>query len=103
MYSLPEHEKLKKFMYSHHTCTHAINTTHTHTHTQKTKQNNNMAQVVADQVKRMRRELTQAREVSPQIDAIILLDRSVDFLTPLSTPLTYEALIDEVYGIKNCE
>ena len=62
-----------------------------------------MAQVVADQVKRMRRELTQAREVSPQIDAIILLDRSVDFLTPLSTPLTYEALIDEVYGIKNCE
>ena len=38
-----------------------------------------------------------------QIDAIILLDRSVDFLTPLCTQLTYEGLIDEVYKIKYSE
>ena len=44
-----------------------------------------------------------AREVVPQIDALVLLDRSVDLLTPLSTQLTYEGLIDEVFGIKHCE
>ena len=44
-----------------------------------------------------------AREIVPQIDAVILLDRSVDLLTPLSTQLTYEGLIDEVFGIKHCE
>ena len=81
--------------------THAItHMRYVHTHTDTTR-----PQVVADQVKRMRRELMQAREVSPQIDAIVLLDSSVDFFTPLSTPLTYEALIDEIklYGIRNSE
>ena len=76
-----------------HTHTHTHAHTHTHTHTQ----------VVADLLDRMRRQLTLAREVTSQIDAIVLLDRSVDFVTALSTPLTYEALIDEVYGIKNSE
>jgi len=47
--------------------------------------------------------MTPEREVAPQIDAIILLDRSVDLLTPLSTQLTYEGLIDEIYGIKHSE
>ena len=42
-----------------------------------------------------------AREIVPQIDAIVLLDRSVDLLTPLSTQLTYEGLIDEIFGIKH--
>ena len=43
------------------------------------------------------------REIVPQIDAVILLDRSVDLLTPLSTQLTYEGLIEEVFGINHCE
>lgn len=47
--------------------------------------------------------LASAREVVPQIDALVLLDRSIDLLTPLSTQLTYEGLIDEVFGIKHCE
>ena len=36
-----------------------------------------------------------------QIDQLILLDRSVDLLTPLATQLTYEGLIDEIFGIHN--
>ena len=58
-------------------------------------------------MERMRKEmfsnLTAAKEIAPQIDAIILLDRTVDLLTPLSTQLTYEGLIDEIYSIKYCE
>ena len=54
------------------------------------------------------RQLQQGRDqgssdTAPQIDAIVLLDRAVDLLTPLCTQLTYEALIDEVYGIKYSE
>ena len=56
-------------------------------------------------MERTRRELLRGGEhfdgSSPhQIDAVVLLDRSVDLITPLSTQLTYEGLIDEVYGIK---
>jgi len=40
-------------------------------------------------------------EIVPQISTLILIDRSVDLITPLSTQLTYEGLIDEIYGIKN--
>ena len=43
------------------------------------------------------------KDLPPQIDSIVLLDRPLDFLTPLSTQLTYEGLIDEIYQIKNGE
>ncbi|XP_037950705.1 vacuolar protein sorting-associated protein 33A [Teleopsis dalmanni] len=33
------------------------------------------------------------------IDQLILLDRSIDLLSALATQLTYEGLIDEIYGI----
>lgn len=33
---------------------------------------------------------------------MIILDRQVDMVTPLCTQLTYEGLVDEVIGIKNC-
>lgn len=35
------------------------------------------------------------------IDQMIILDRSIDVLSALATQLTYEGLIDEVYGINN--
>ncbi|KAJ6254395.1 vacuolar protein sorting-associated protein 33a [Anaeramoeba flamelloides] len=35
----------------------------------------------------------------PGIDTLILIDRSIDFITPLLTPLNYEGLIDEFYSI----
>ncbi|KAG6851377.1 hypothetical protein H0H93_005775 [Arthromyces matolae] len=38
---------------------------------------------------------------SDKIDALIVLDRRVDMVTPMLTQLTYEGLIDEVIGIKN--
>ena len=64
-------------------------------------------QTIADLMERMRVEMfgnsASAREIVPQIDAIILLDRSIDLLTPLSTQLTYEGLIDEIFGIKYSE
>ncbi|RLN59306.1 hypothetical protein BBJ28_00012880 [Nothophytophthora sp. Chile5] len=36
-----------------------------------------------------------------RLDTLILLDRSVDFASVLSTPLTYEALLDEVIQIQD--
>ena len=36
-----------------------------------------------------------------EIDTLLLIDREVDFVTPLLTPLTYEGLIDEVVGIQH--
>ena len=35
------------------------------------------------------------------IDTLIILDRSIDFVTPLCTQLTYHGLIDEIFSIKN--
>ena len=37
----------------------------------------------------------------PQIDAILLIDRSIDLISPMLTQLTYEGLLDEIFGIKN--
>ena len=51
---------------------------------------------------RLRREMAgNERQVQPQIDTLLLIDRTVDPLTPLATQLTYEGLIDEMYGIHN--
>lgn len=41
--------------------------------------------------------------MSEKVDSLIILDRRVDMITPLLTQLTYEGLIDEMIGIKNCE
>jgi len=35
------------------------------------------------------------------IDTLVLLDREVDMVSPLITPLTYEGLLDELIGIEN--
>ncbi|XP_022831603.1 vacuolar protein sorting-associated protein 33A [Spodoptera litura] len=35
------------------------------------------------------------------IDQLLLLDRAVDFTSVMATQLTYEGLIDEIYGIKS--
>lgn len=40
--------------------------------------------------------------ISNHIDQFIIIDRNVDLVTPLCTELTYEGLIDETIGIKNC-
>lgn len=38
-----------------------------------------------------------------RFDSLIILDRRVDMITPMLTQLTYEGLIDEFFGIKNCK
>eukprot|EP01006_Ploeotia_vitrea_P009473 TRINITY_DN22181_c0_g1_i1.p1 TRINITY_DN22181_c0_g1~~TRINITY_DN22181_c0_g1_i1.p1 ORF type:complete len:675 (+),score=390.92 TRINITY_DN22181_c0_g1_i1:48-2027(+) len=51
---------------------------------------------------RMRRESPGDQyNVVPEIDSLILIDRSVDLVTPMLTQLTYEGLLDEVVGINN--
>lgn len=35
------------------------------------------------------------------IDQVLLIDRSVDLISPLATQLTYEGLIDEIFGLNN--
>lgn len=69
------------------------------------------AKRVADLLTRMRQELL-AGEVASEADklgltpsttteSVIIIDREVDFVTPLLTQLTYEGLIDEVFEIQN--
>lgn len=69
------------------------------------------AKRVADLLTRMRQELLagdgaadNARPVlSPSTtnESVIIIDREVDFVTPLLTQLTYEGLIDELFNIEN--
>ncbi|QDZ22765.1 vacuolar protein-sorting-associated protein [Chloropicon primus] len=46
-------------------------------------------------------EAASVSEGGHQIDTLVLLDRSVDLLSPMCTQLTYEGLIDEMLGINN--
>jgi hypothetical protein len=41
-------------------------------------------------------------EPSQQVDGLIVVDRSVDWVTPMCTQLTYEGMLDEYIGIRNC-
>jgi len=60
------------------------------------------SKIVGEQMLRMRKELLQSQEpqITPKIDNLILIDRTVDLITPMMTQLTYEGLIDENFGIK---
>lgn len=61
-----------------------------------------MSKHVTEMVMRKRRELADVEsQITPVIDTLLLIDRSVDLITPLLTQLTYEGLIDEVFGIEN--
>ena len=41
------------------------------------------------------------RPLGAEIDTLVLIDREVDLVTPMVTPLTYEGLIDELIGVRN--
>lgn len=41
--------------------------------------------------------------LSTHIDQLVIIDRNVDLFTPLCTQLTYQGLIDEIFGIKHCK
>lgn len=69
------------------------------------------AKRLADLLARMRQELIAGEDTSDSnklgltpsttIESLIVIDREVDYATPLLTQLTYEGLIDEVVGIQN--
>ena len=69
------------------------------------------AKRVADLLARMRQELLAGEGAgdagrvgltpSTTNESVIIIDREVDFVTPLLTQLTYEGLIDEAFGIQN--
>lgn len=59
------------------------------------------AKSVAEMAIRMMREQADPPLVPPEIESVIIIDRSVDLATPLCTQLTYEGLVDEFFGIKN--
>jgi len=61
-----------------------------------------LSEHVANILFRMRREMAgQEPQISSEIDHLILIDRDVDPITVLLTPLTYEGLIDETFGIES--
>ncbi|ETE61095.1 Vacuolar protein sorting-associated protein 33A, partial [Ophiophagus hannah] len=60
------------------------------------------ARHVANMMIRMKREFSGIQNpILPVFDTLLLLDRNVDLISPLATQLTYEGLIDEIYGIQN--
>jgi vacuolar protein sorting-associated protein 33A len=69
------------------------------------------AKRVADLLARMRQELIAGEDTnetsklgltpSTTIESLIVIDREVDYATPLLTQLTYEGLVDEMVGIQN--
>jgi hypothetical protein len=54
---------------------------------------------LAAQLERLRPDV----EPSAQIDSLIILDRAVDWVTPMCTQLTYEGMLDEFIGISHGE
>ena len=53
-------------------------------------------------IQRMRKEgAAHEKPLTPRIENLVLIDRRVDLISPLSTQLTYEGLIDELFGIRN--
>lgn len=69
------------------------------------------AKRLADLLARMRQELIAGEDSnesnklgltpSTTIESLIVIDREIDYATPLLTQLTYEGLVDEVVGIQN--
>lgn len=50
----------------------------------------------------MRREMASEEPlIVSEIDRLILIDRECDLVTPNVSQLTYEGMIDEVFGINN--
>lgn len=63
------------------------------------------AKLVFDLLHKRRKQSTrannQADSLPSQINQLILIDRKVDLVTPLLTQLTYEGLLDEIFGIQS--
>ncbi|KAL0589806.1 hypothetical protein ABG067_002031 [Albugo candida] len=69
------------------------------------KYKGSISKIVYDQVAQFKREQEIVGNpvgiLDPEIETLILIDRTVDLVTPLTTPMTYEGLLDEIMGISN--
>ncbi|KAI9353386.1 Sec1-like protein [Zopfochytrium polystomum] len=68
------------------------------------------AKLLSDLMVRMKRELAlnmeagstdQVFPLRSDLDSVIIVDRTVDLISPMCSQLTYEGLIDDIYGIKS--
>ena len=70
------------------------------------------ARKIADLLARMRQELLAGEDEASEagrlalapsmtVEGLVIIDREVDLVTPLLTQLTYEGLIDELFGIEH--
>ncbi|EED86426.1 sec1-family transport protein, partial [Thalassiosira pseudonana CCMP1335] len=59
-----------------------------------------LATAVIDRMMTLRMEEAQWSVPMPSIQALIVIDRKIDLVTPMLTPLTYEGLIDDVLQIQ---
>lgn len=60
------------------------------------------SQFIAELLFRMRREMAAEEPlIVSEIDRLVLIDRECDLVTPNVSQLTYEGMIDEVFGINN--
>lgn len=58
------------------------------------------SKIVYDMMVKMRREINAIEpSIVPHIDHLVLIDRSIDLLSPLVFQQSYEGLLDEIYGI----
>ncbi|XP_064608476.1 vacuolar protein sorting-associated protein 33B-like [Liolophura sinensis] len=57
------------------------------------------SRMVNELVKTMLSSMTEPSLPRNEIDSMVLIDRDVDFVTPLCSQLTYEGLLDETFGI----
>lgn len=57
------------------------------------------AKLICDLLLKQRKQ--QTRPSNPAIQQLILIDRRIDLITPLLTQLTYEGLIDELFGVNH--
>ena len=48
-----------------------------------------------------KKEVENLSHASSTFDALIVVDRSTDLITPMCMQLTYQGLIDEYIGVKN--
>ncbi|CAH0484539.1 unnamed protein product [Peronospora farinosa] len=62
-----------------------------------------MAKIIYQMMAHFRREQEVAGNpigvLDPEIDTLVLIDRNVDLVTPMCSPMTYEGLLDEILGI----
>ncbi|KAE8993048.1 Vacuolar protein-sorting-associated protein 33 [Phytophthora rubi] len=67
------------------------------------KYKGSMAKVIYQMMAHFRREQEVAGNpigvLDPEIDTLVLIDRNVDLVTPMCSPMTYEGLLDEILGV----